>query len=226
MIGPRLGFGRDKIIPHDVPMTILGAGLLLFGWMGFNAGSALGANALAALALTTSWVAAAAGALGWAAAEWKRHGKPTTLGAASGMVAGLVGITPAAGFVGPGPAIIIGLAAGLVCFAVVSAKMRLGTDDSLDAFGVHGVGGLLGALLTGVFASKAWNEAGQDGLIFGGARVFGIQALGVVAAGAYAAVVTYVLLKILQMTLGLRVEDAEEREGLDTTQHGEEAYNA
>jgi len=226
VIGPRLGFGRDKIIPHDVPMTILGAGLLLFGWIGFNAGSALGANQTAALALVTTWVAAAAGGIGWTVAEWKRHGKPSTLGAASGIVAGLVGITPAAGFVGPGPAILIGFAAGFVCFLAVSAKMRLGYDDSLDAFGVHGVGGLLGALLTGVFASKAWNEAGQNGLLHGHAAQLGVQALGVVAAGVYAAVVTWLILLVVKALLGLRVEEADEREGLDTTQHGEEAYNA
>ena len=225
-IGPRLGFGRDKIIPHDVPMTILGAGLLLFGWIGFNAGSALGANQTAALALVTTWIAAAAGALGWTTAEWWRHGKPSTLGAASGLVAGLVGITPAAGFVGPGPAIVIGLVVGAACFVAVSAKMRLRYDDSLDAFGVHGVGGLLGALLTGVFASKVWNEAGNDGLLRGNAAQFGVQALGVLAAGAYAAIVTLVLMLVINKLIGLRVDVSDEGEGLDTTQHGVEAYNA
>lgn len=225
-IGPRLGFGRDKIIPHDVPMTILGAGLLLFGWIGFNAGSALGANQVAALALVTTWVAAAAGALGWAAAEWWRHGKPSTLGVASGLVAGLVGITPAAGYVGPGPAIVIGLLAGVACFVAVTAKMRMGYDDALDAFGVHGVGGLLGALLTGVFASKALNSAGQNGLLHGNPAQLGVQALGVLAAGAYAAIMTVVILFLVKKLVGLRVEEADEREGLDTTQHGEEAYNA
>ncbi|MBI2895951.1 MAG: ammonium transporter [Deltaproteobacteria bacterium] len=224
-IGPRIGFGRDKLIPHDVPMTVLGAGLLLFGWIGFNAGSALGANETAGLALTTTWIAASGGALSWSAAEWWKHGKPSTLGTVSGLVAGLVGITPAAGFVGPGPALAIGAAAGLVCWLAVMAKGRLGYDDSLDAFGIHGVGGLLGALLTGVFASKAWNAAGQDGLLRGNAAQLGTQGIGVVACGLYAAVATAAIVVVVKATVGLRVDEADEREGLDTTQHGEEAYN-
>lgn len=226
-MGPRVGFGREKFIPHDIPMMVLGTGLLLFGWIGFNAGSALAANGVAALAAITTWLAAAAGALSWSCAEWVRHKKPSMLGTASGLVAGLVAITPGAGFVSPLAAIAMGLLAGLVCYGAVIWKVRAGYDDALDAFGVHGVGGLLGALLTGVFAQKALNSAAHDGLLASGSfRQLGVQALGAVVAAAYAATVTAVLLFVLSKTLGLRVDEPTEREGLDTTQHGEEAYNS
>ncbi|MBK8173109.1 MAG: ammonium transporter [Sandaracinaceae bacterium] len=226
-MGPRVGYGREKFIPHDIPMMVLGTGLLLFGWIGFNAGSALAANGTAALAAITTWIAAAAGGLSWACAEWVKHKKPSMLGTASGLVAGLVAITPGAGFVSPLAAITVGSLAGLVCYGAVLWKARGGYDDALDAFGVHGVGGLLGALLTGVFAQKALNPSGQDGLIAAGNfHQLGVQALGVLVAALYAAAVSAVLLLVLRSTLGLRVDEPSEREGLDTTQHGEEAYNS
>jgi ammonium transporter, Amt family len=217
--------------PHNLPLTLLGAGLLWFGWFGFNAGSALGANAGAALALVNTHVAAAAAAVSWAFVEWIKNDKPTSLGVASGLVAGLVAITPAAGFVGPLSAVAIGLIAGVVCFSAVLMKSRLGYDDSLDAFGIHGVGGALGALLTGVFASAIWNspsdpKAGKEGLLGGNVAQFGEQLFGVVVAGAYAAIVTWVLLKVLDAWVGLRVEEDVEREGLDSSLHGEEAYHS
>jgi ammonium transporter, Amt family len=225
VVGKRLGYPTTLRPPHDLTMTVLGAGLLWFGWFGFNAGSALGANGLAALALVNTHLAAAAGAVVWALVEQQRIGKPTMLGVASGLVAGLVGITPAAGFVSPMAALVIGAAAGAACFAGVLLKVRLGYDDALDAFGVHGVGGALGALLTGVFAAKVYNAAGADGLLRGNVRLFGVQALGVVAAGLYAAAVTWVILKVVDRAIGLRVDADAEREGLDPVLHGESAYN-
>lgn len=225
MVGPRLGFGRERFTPHDLPMMAIGTALLLFGWIGFNGGSALAANGTAALAVVTTWLAAAAGGLSWSLAEWVRHKKPSMLGCASGLVAGLVAITPGAGFVSPLSALIIGFLAGLICYGAVIFKNRGGYDDALDAFGVHGVGGFFGALATGVFASKALNPAGQDGLLHGNAQQLGIQALGVVAACAYAGIVSFVLLYGLRATMGLRVDEPAEREGLDTACHGEEAYN-
>ncbi len=224
VLGKRIGFPHERHVPHNLTMTLLGAGILWFGWFGFNAGSALGSNGLAALALLDTHIAAAAGALGWVAIEWKQRGKPTALGVASGLVAGLVGITPAAGFVAPWAASVIGLAAGVVCYVAVVSKERLGYDDSLDAFGVHGVGGILGALLTGVLAEKAVNEAGKDGLLFGNAAAMVPQVVGVLAVGVYAAIVTYVLLKIIDKVVGLRVPVSDEREGLDSTEHGETGY--
>jgi ammonium transporter, Amt family len=224
VIGKRVG--QTPRPPHNLTMTVLGAGLLWFGWFGFNAGSALTAGGQAALALVNTHVAAAAGALGWGLVEAFRIRKITMLGVASGLVAGLVGITPAAGFVGPMASIAIGLAAGVVCYGGVMIKNKAGYDDALDAFGVHGVGGALGALLTGVFASKIWG-APADGPIFGGIgglHVLGVQALGVAAAVAWAVVVSFVLLKIVDVTVGLRVPKDEEREGLDSVLHGESGY--
>jgi Amt family ammonium transporter len=210
--------------PHSLPLTLLGAGLLWFGWFGFNGGSALAANETAALALVNTHIAAAAGAFAWSGAEWLKIGKPTALGVASGLVAGLVAITPAAGFVGPIASVGIGIAAGAVCFWAVSMKRRFGYDDALDAFGVHGVGGALGAILTGVFASTVWNASGRDGLMAGSVGPLVEQLIAVVAAGGYAAVVTVVLLKLIDKTIGLRVTADEEQEGLDAVHHGEEAY--
>ena len=224
VIGKRVGYPHSRRPPHNLTMTVLGAGILWFGWFGFNSGSALGANGLAALALVNTHLAAAGGALAWGVVEQMRIGKVTMLGVASGLVAGLVGITPAAGFVGPMAAIAIGVCAGVVCFGGVLLKSRFGYDDALDAFGVHGVGGALGAILTGVFASKVFNRAGGDGLLSGGLGVFGTQILGVAAAGAYSAVVTWVLLKVIDKMVGLRVDKDVEREGLDVTVHGEEGY--
>ncbi len=217
--------------PHNLPLVLLGAALLWFGWFGFNAGSALASNANAALALVNTHIAAATAGFTWALAEWFTQKKPTALGVASGLVAGLVVITPAAGFVGPMASVALGAAAGLVCYGAVLLKDRAGYDDSLDAFGIHGVGGALGAILTGVFASKVWNgdpkdpSAGTDGLLAGNSSQFVEQLIGVGAAAVYAAVVTFVLLKIIDAVIGLRVEEEAERDGLDGRLHGEEAYH-
>jgi Amt family ammonium transporter len=225
VLGKRLGYPHRKAPPHNLTMTLLGAGILWFGWFGFNAGSSLGANGLAAVALVNTHIAAAMGALAWAGVEWVRLGKPSALGAASGLVAGLVAITPAAGFVGPVAGAAIGVAAGLVCYGGVLLKGKFGYDDTLDAFGVHGVGGLLGALLTGVFASKVWNSAGQDGLLKGNTALFTEQVIGAAAAAGYAALASFVLLKAIDALVGLRVTKEEELEGLDASLHGEEAYS-
>jgi Amt family ammonium transporter len=221
VLGPR----KRPAPPHNLTMTLLGAGLLWFGWFGFNAGSALAANGTAALALVNTHVAAGAAALSWLCMEKLKHGKPTALGAASGLVAGLVVITPAAGFVSPMSALTMGLIGGVVCFGGVMLKGRLGYDDALDAFGVHGIGGAVGAVLTGVFAASAWNAAvTSPGLLDGGPKLFLENVLGVVVAGGYSAVVTFGLLKLLDKTMGLRVDAEAEIEGLDTSLHGEKGY--
>jgi Amt family ammonium transporter len=225
LVGKRKGFGRDPMGPHNLPMTIMGAAILWFGWFGFNAGSAIAAGKLSTSAFVVTHIATAAAALSWPAAEWVYRGKPTTLGAASGAVAGLVAITPASGFVGPISALIIGLAAGILCYAGVMAKNRFGYDDSLDVVGVHGVGGTWGALATGLFATKAINDAGENGLFFGNPGLFGVQAVAVLVTWVYAFVVTLVLLKVLDWTLGLRVSEEEEEMGLDLSQHSETGYN-
>jgi Amt family ammonium transporter len=224
VMGKRVGYPRHRSLPHDLTMTLAGTGLLWFGWFGFNAGSALSSGQLAALAFMATHLGAAGGALGWIAVEWSHRGKPTALGVASGVVAGLVAITPASGYVAPWAAIVIGFVAGGVCYGAVLLKNRLGYDDTLDAFGVHGVGGLAGALLTGVFAQKVLNDGGADGALFGNPRQLAVQALACVVTGAYAAALTFGILKLIGATIGLRVPEHEEREGLDTTQHGEEAY--
>ncbi len=220
MLGRRIGYPQERLVPHNLPMTLLGAGLLWFGWFGFNAGSALAAGGSAALAFATTQVAAAAGALSWMLLEWLHAGKPSALGAASGIVAGLVVITPAAGFVTPGWALLMGLTAGPVCYGGILLKHRLGYDDSLDAFGVHGLGGAWGAVATGLFAS-----VGVAGLVAGDGRQLLVQLVGVVAAAAYAVVVTLVLLFVLRLTMGLRVEEDDERMGLDQAAHSETAYS-
>ena len=219
-LGKRKGYPQERFFPHNLPMTLLGAGLLWFGWFGFNAGSALSAGGSAALAFTTTQTAAAAGALSWMLVEWLKAGKPSALGAASGVVAGLVVITPAAGFVTPGWALVMGLLAGVVCYGGVMLKHKLGYDDSLDAFGVHGVGGAFGALATGIFAT-----VGATGLLAGNFHQFVVQLIGVVAAGAYAVAVTIGILLVLKVTMGLRVTTDEERMGLDQTAHSESGYN-
>lgn len=224
LIGRRLGWPGPNFIPHNLTMTLTGAGLLWFGWFGFNAGSALVAGQPAALALVTTHVGASAGALGWLVAERKHRGKPSALGAASGIVAGLVAITPAAGFVAPWASIVIGFAAGVICYIAVVMKNRFHYDDALDVFGVHGVGGLLGALLTGVFAQKALNAAGNDGAAFGNVKQLGVQAIGIGAAGTYAVVMTYAIWKLVGLITPMRVSEPDEREGLDTALHGEEGY--
>ena len=226
VIGKRVGYPKHRSLPHNLTMCVTGAGLLWFGWFGFNAGSALGSGQLAAVAFMATHLGAAGGAVGWVIVEWIHRGKPTALGLASGLVAGLVGITPAAGFVAPWAAVLIGLAAGLACYGGVLLKDRLGYDDALDAFGVHGIGGLAGALLTGVFAEKALNEAGADGLLSGNAAQLGTQAIAVLASGLYALVITFGILKLIDATIGLRVAENDEREGLDLTLHGEQGYAA
>jgi Amt family ammonium transporter len=223
MVGKRRGFPTEYMAPHNLPFTVTGAALLWVGWFGFNAGSALAANALAANAFVTTNTAAAAAALSWMFVEWKHSGKPTMLGVATGAVAGLVAITPGAGFVGPVSSIIIGAVAGIVCFYAVVMKSRFGYDDSLDVVGVHGVGGTWGALATGLFASAAIN--GTDGLFFGNPAQLGPQIIGVVATWIYAAVGTWIILKILDVTMGLRVADEDEQMGLDLSQHNETGYS-
>jgi Amt family ammonium transporter len=225
-LGPRRGYPHVRHAPHNLTFTLLGAGLLWFGWFGFNAGSALAANGLAALAATNTHLAAAAGAVAWGVVDLLRVKKVTALGAASGLVAGLVGITPAAGFVAPLGALAIGAAAGAVCYGGVLLKERLGYDDSLDVVGVHGVGGLLGALLTGVLATTSVNPAGANGLLHGGGlALLGKQALGVVAVAAFTALLTLAILKVVHALLGLRVDAEAEYEGLDAHLHGERAYS-
>ncbi|MBT1076239.1 ammonium transporter [Geobacter grbiciae] len=226
-LGKRHGFPHERMAPHSLPLTMLGVGMLWFGWFGFNAGSAIvGANCsdaaggLAGLAFATTTIAPAAGGLSWMIAEWIHAGKPSALGFGSGVVAGLVVITPAAGFVQPGAAILMGLAAGVVCYGGVLLKAKLKYDDSLDAFGVHGVGGTFGALTTGIFAT-----VGATGLLSGNVSQFFTQVIAVVAAGAYAFIVTLVIAFVLHKTIGLRVEKEDEIMGLDQTQHSESAYN-
>ncbi|MGZ9216243.1 MAG: ammonium transporter [Candidatus Binatia bacterium] len=223
MFGRRIGYGQEAMPPHNLPYSVIGAGLLWVGWFGFNAGSALAADGLATSAFVATHVAAAAAALAWLAMDWMR-GKPTMLGAASGAVAGLVAITPGAGFVSPMSALIIGAIGGMLCSIACSLKPKFGYDDSLDVVGVHGVGGTWGALATGLFASKAVNAAGNDGLFFGNPGQLWTQFISVVVTIVFAMVVTAIILAILKATMGLRVADDEERMGLDLTQHNERAY--
>ncbi len=222
-----LGKRRVKaIIPGNLTLVVIGAGLLWFGWFGFNAGSALAANGLASAAFINTNTATAAAALAWMFVEWKHSGKPTILGLASGAVGGLVAITPAAGFVNIGGAIIIGLAAGIIPFyAVAKLKPMFGYDDTLDAFGIHGIGGTLGAILTGVFADPAINEAGK-GLLYGNPGQVWIQFIAVASTVVYSGVMTFVIFMILKATIGIRVQPEEETMGLDESQHGERAYNS
>jgi len=225
IIGRRVEINGGYIRPQDITMTILGASLLWFGWFGFNAGSALGANGLAAQAFVVTNTAAAAAALSWMMVSWVHTKKPSSLGIATGAVCGLVAITPASGFVSVSAALVIGVLAGLVCYlAVVILKTYTKIDDALDVMGCHGIGGMLGAVLTGVFAEKAINYAGADGLLAGNAQLVFSQFIAVAAVIAYAAVGTAVILKIVDLAVGLRVRKEEEILGLDLTQHGEEAY--
>jgi len=226
VIGKRKGYGKRSFLPHNLPMTMIGTALLWFGWFGFNAGSALAADGLAGNAFVTTHIAAATAMLAWVLAEWKFHGKPTTLGAASGAVAGLVAITPAAGFVGIMASVLIGLGAGVLCYLGVSLKARFGYDDSLDVVGIHGVGGVWGALATGLFASQAINPAGFNGLFYGNPGQLWIQFVSVVATCAFSFVVSYVLLKIVNAIVPIRVTEEEEEAGLDVAIHSESAYQA
>jgi Amt family ammonium transporter len=226
VVGKRKGFGKEAFVPHNLTMTILGTGILWFGWFGFNSGSALGAGELAASAFLATNLGAAAGACGWALRESRKDRKATTLGVASGAVAGLVAITPAAGFVGPMGAIAIGLVAGVVCSWAVGLKFRFGYDDSLDVVGVHMVGGVIGALLTGIFSTAAVNEFGVDGLIAGGGlALLGKQAIAVSVTLVFAFIVTFILAKIVEATIGLRVTEEDEITGLDLAQHSEVGYS-
>lgn len=224
VLGMRKGYPRELTPPHNMTMTVLGAALLWFGWFGFNAGSAVASGALAVSAFAATHIASAAATVSWTFVEWRHRGRPTVLGAVSGSVAGLVAITPASGFVGPMSALIIGLFAGAICYFGIGLKVKLGYDDSLDAVGVHGVGGTFGALATGLFASKAINAAGADGLFFGNASLLLIQAVSVVAAIVYSFIASWLLLKLTDKIVGLRVDVQHEVEGLDLSQHGETGY--
>jgi Amt family ammonium transporter len=220
VLGKRKGYGTEPMPPHNLPMTLLGTGLLWFGWFGFNAGSALGANGGAGVAFIATHIAASAGGLSWMVAEWVHRGKPTVLGIASGIISGLATITPAAGFVGPMSAMIIGIGTGTLCYAAVVWKVKLGYDDSLDVVAIHGVGGFTGILATGLFAS-----IGATGLFFGNAGQFGIQVLLALVTLAFVVVGTYIILKIVDWTVGLRISAPDEEMGLDLSQHNERGYS-
>jgi Amt family ammonium transporter len=227
VLGRRRGWPSHPMPPHSLPLTLLGTGILWFGWFGFNAGSALGANGVAAQAFMNTFVAAAAAMLAWLVVERIKTGHATTLGGASGAVAGLVAITPCAGFVGAMPSIIIGAAAGVVCYLAINLKFRLGYDDSLDVVAVHLVGGLLGSILLGLFADASVNPAGKDGVFFGGGwNLFGEQVLAVVAVGLFSGIVSLLIAMVLKVVLpkGIRVTEEDEEEGLDLTQHSETGY--
>lgn len=225
VIGRRLGYGSTAYIPHNLPMTITGAAILWFGWFGFNAGSALACNGLAANAFVVTHVASGLAALTWILMEWVHRGQPTTLGAASGAVAGLVAITPASGFVGPMSAILIGGLAGIICYGGILLKTRLGYDDSLDVVGIHGLGGTWGALATGLFASTAVNPNAANGLFFGNPHQLWIQFVSVVASMAFAFVMTLIILKVVDVIVGLRVSEEDEMKGLDISLHNETGYS-
>jgi Amt family ammonium transporter len=224
VLGKRAGYPKTPMPPHNLPMTLMGAGLLWFGWFGFNAGSALEASGIAGNAFLTTHVAACAAGLGWMFCEWKLRGKPTALGTASGAVAGLVAVTPACGYVGPVAAVIIGAIAGCLCFGGVHIKMKFGFDDSLDVVGVHGVGGTFGALATGLFAWKAINAAGGDGLFHGNASQLTTQLIACGATILLSAPLTWVILKVVDAVVGLRVDEEDEYAGLDISQHSERGY--
>jgi Amt family ammonium transporter len=226
VLGVRKDYGRQAILPHNVPFVLLGAGLLWFGWFGFNGGSALAANELAALAFANTALAPMATLVVWVLLDYFRSGHATAVGAATAIVVGLVAITPAAGFVSPAAALALGAIAALPSYFVIVARSRTRLDDSLDVFAGHGIGGITGALLTGVFASKVWNAAGNDGLLAGNPAQLATQALGVGAAIAYSAIATFTLLKLLGFVTALRAAPKAEGSGMDVTQHGEEAYTS
>ncbi|WP_110514466.1 ammonium transporter [Herpetosiphon llansteffanensis] len=224
VLGRRSGYGKEAMEPHDTTMTVIGTALLWFGWFGFNAGSSLGAGGLAVSAFVNTNSAAAMAMLAWMTAGWIQHKRPSVLGASAGAVAGLVAITPAAGFVTPMASLLIGFLAGGICYFVVENLVRGRVDDALDVFGVHGVGGLLGALLVGVFATKSINPAGADGVLAGNWSQLGVQALTVGIVAVYAGAMTWGILKVVDLLFGIRVSEAEEEQGLDSSQHGEVAY--
>jgi Amt family ammonium transporter len=225
MIGKRKGYLQDAIYPHNLPMTVLGAGLLWFGWFGFNAGSALSAGALSTMAFVATHTSAVAATVIWVIIEWLHRGKPTMFGAATGSVAGLATITPASGFVGPMSALIIGLAAGSVCYLALNMKTKFGYDDSLDAFGVHGIGGMAGTLATGLFAQTVINPSGNNGLFFGNHQLLMSQMIAISVTAIYSFIVTAIILKVLDKIIGLRVNEESEESGLDLSQHGESGYS-
>ena len=224
VLGSRKDYGRQALLPHNVPFTLLGVGLLWFGWFGFNGGSALAANELASLAFANTFLAPMATLVVWTLLDYFRTGRATAVGAATGIVVGLVAITPAAGFVSPAGALVLGGVAALPSYFVIALRSRTRIDDSLDVFAGHGVGGLTGALLTGVLAQKVWNSAGNDGLLYGNPGQLGVQALGSVSAALYAAVMTFAILKALALVTSLRAVPRVEGVGMDVSQHGEEAY--
>jgi len=224
IVGKRKGYLQEPMTPHNLPMTVLGAGLLWFGWFGFNAGSALASGGLATVALVNTHTAAASATLTWIIVEWFKYGKPTMFGAATGCIAGLATITPAAGFVTPMSALLIGVAAGIVCLVGLKAKEKVGYDDSLDAFGVHGIGGILGTLSIGLFATTAINSGGANGIFYGGTHQLMVQVMGAGVAALYSLVVSVIILKVIDWTVGLRIDENSEVQGLDVTLHGEEGY--
>ncbi len=224
IIGKRKGFMKQPLHPHNLTLTLIGAGVLWFGWFGFNAGSALSAGELSTLAFATTNLSAAAGTLSWVLIEWLKDGKPTMLGAVSGAVAGLATITPAAGFVGPMAAIIIGLAAGAGCYYGISLKFKFKYDDSLDVVGIHGVGSTIGLLATAVFATTALNPNGANGLIYGSFSLLGPQAIGIVTIMAYSIIMTALIFKLIDVIVGVRISEQGEETGLDLTEHGEVGF--
>lgn len=223
-IGNRKGFLRDPMPPHDLPMTVLGAGILWFGWFGFNAGSALASGELATMAFVTTHTAAVSATVTWVLIEWAHRGKPTMFGAATGAIAGLATITPAAGFVGPMSALAIGACGGVLCYTALNAKTKFRYDDSLDAFGVHGIGGTLGTVMAGLLATVAVNPAGANGWLFGNPKQLVVQVQSVLLVAAYSFIISLVLFKIIDKIMGLRVSADDETEGLDISQHGEAGY--
>jgi len=225
IVGKRRGFGNTSYIPHNVPMTITGAALLWFGWFGFNAGSALSANGIAANAFVVTHIASSAAAITWIIMEVLHRGKPTTLGAASGAVAGLVAITPASGFVGPISSLIIGGFSGAICYGGIMLKSKLGYDDSLDVVGIHGIGGIWGALATGLFASRSINPAGLDGLFYGNYGQLWIQLISVIITMLFSFFMTLIILKFVDLIIGLRITEEEEERGLDLSLHNETGYS-
>ena len=224
VLGSRKDYGRTAVLPHNVPFVLLGAGLLWFGWFGFNGGSALAANELAALAFTNTFLAPAATLVVWTLLDYVRTGRATAVGGATGIVVGLVAITPAAGFVSPGNALVLGAIAAFPSYFIIQLRSRTRIDDSLDVFAGHGIGGLTGALLTGVLAQKVWNSAGNDGLLFGNPHQLAVQALACLSAALYAGLLTFVILKGLGLVMSLRAVPRTEGIGMDVSQHGEEAY--
>jgi ammonium transporter, Amt family len=224
VLGNRKDYGRTAVLPHNVPFVLLGAGLLWFGWFGFNGGSALAANELAGLAFTNTFLAPTATLVVWTLLDYFRTGRATAVGAATGIVVGLVAITPAAGFVSPANALILGAVAALPSYFIIQLRSRTRIDDSLDVFAGHGIGGLTGALLTGVLAQKVWNPAGNDGLWYGNSHQLAIQVLACLSAAAYAGIMTFVILKALGLVMALRAVPRVEGIGMDVSQHGEEAY--